>query len=103
MVLHRPIQPLFATSNAAFPDGIVRANNKASVVELIRQSTAGISRAELAETLALSRSTISVIIDDLLARGLVVERGTGASRGGRRPIVLKINRDIGRVVGVDMA
>jgi predicted NBD/HSP70 family sugar kinase len=56
----------------------------------------------LAERLAVSRSTISVIVHDLLGRGLVLEQGEGTSRGGRRPIVLQINPDAGRVVGIDI-
>jgi|SRR5579859_2258586 len=84
------------------PDGFVRVTNKAAVVEGIRQSASGISRAELAETLGLSRSTISAIVDNLLDCGLVVEQGTGASRGGRRPIELKLNGAVGRVVGIDI-
>ena len=80
----------------------VRNTNKAAVIELLRQSKAGISRAELAERLELSRSTISVIVHDLLAQGLVLEQGEGTSRGGRRPIVLRINANAGRVVGIDI-
>lgn len=85
------------------PDApIVRGLNKATVIDLIRSAPNGISRAELAETLAVSRSTVSSIISELLAQGLVLERGAGASRGGRRPIVLELNPDAGRVVGVDI-
>lgn len=80
----------------------VRSLNKASVIDLIRQAEVGISRAELAEMLDVSRTTVSAIVNDLLTDGLVVERGAGASRGGRRPIVLEINPDAGRVVGVDI-
>jgi glucokinase-like ROK family protein len=80
----------------------VLTKNKAAVVELLRQFPAGKSRAELAETLDISRSAVSNIVSGLLAGGLVLEQGAGASRGGRRPIVLQINRDAGRVVGVDI-
>lgn len=80
----------------------VRSLNKASIIDLIRQAESGISRAELAEALEVSRTTVSTIIADLLTEGLVLERGAGASRGGRRPIVLEINPDAGRVVGVDL-
>ena len=80
----------------------VRSLNKASIVDLIRQAPEGISRAELAESLDVSRTTVSAIVNDLLAEHLVLERGAGASRGGRRPIVLEINPDAGRVVGVDI-
>lgn len=81
---------------------IVEKLNKVSVLDLIRKTPEGISRAEIAQLLDVSRSTISVIVDDLIATGLVVERGAGMSRGGRRPIVLQLNAEAGRVVGVDM-
>lgn len=80
----------------------VRAKNKAIIIDLLQQAPVGISRAELAERLDLSRSTVSNIVNPLLTSGLVVEQGVGVSRGGRRPIVLQINRDAGRVVGIDI-
>ncbi len=76
--------------------------NKEAIITHIRASEPGISRAELAEALGLSRSTVSTVVNELLAAGLVVERGAGPSRGGRRPIVLQVNPDAGRVVGLDI-
>jgi glucokinase-like ROK family protein len=81
---------------------IVGQLNKDATLDLIRRHSEGISRAEIAQRLNVSRSTISIIVDDFIASGLVMERGAGVSRGGRRPIVLEINADAGRVVGVDM-
>ena len=83
------------------PDSIiVRKLNKLQVLDHIRR--APISRAELAEVLNVSRSTVSAVINDLMSCGLVLERGVGQSRGGRRPIVLEINPNAGRVVGIDL-
>lgn len=61
-----------------------------------------ISRAEIAQRLSLSRSTVSEIVETLLTSGLVAEAGVGASRGGRRPIVLEFQDDAGVILGVDM-
>jgi glucokinase-like ROK family protein len=69
---------------------------------MIRRAPGSISRAQIAQSLDLSRSTVSAIVDQLVRDGLVVEGGAGLSRGGRRPIVLDINPDAGRVVGVDI-
>lgn len=80
----------------------VKQLNKGGVLDLIRQSPEGVSRAEIAQALGVSRATVSTIVDSLIASGLVSERGAGVSRGGRRPIVLKVNPEAGRVVGVDV-
>jgi len=61
-----------------------------------------ISRADLARRTGLSRSSISSIVSDLLATGLVRETGAGDSSGGRRPILLGFDDDALAIVGVDM-
>lgn len=81
---------------------IVKQPNKDVVLDMIRRSPEGISRAEIAESLSVSRATVSAIVDRLIASGIVLERGAGVSRGGRRPIVLQLNPDAGRVLGIDL-
>ena len=61
-----------------------------------------ISRADLARRTGLSRSTISAIISDLLATGLVRESHAGVSTGGRRPIMLEFRDEANLVVGVEL-
>lgn len=72
-----------------------------SLVAMIWAS-GGISRAELSRRTALARSTISITVSSLLAKGLVSELGAGPSRGGRRPILLRFEDDAFGVVGVDV-
>ena len=72
-----------------------------SLVAMIWAS-GGISRAELSRRTALARSTISITVSSLLAKGLVSELGVGPSRGGRRPILLRFEDDAFGVVGVDV-
>lgn len=61
-----------------------------------------ISRAEIARTLDLSRSTVSDIVSLWLKRGLVAEVGTGPSSGGRRPIVLEFQDNACVILGIEM-
>lgn len=61
-----------------------------------------ISRAEIARRLAISRSTVSEIVDDLLGTGLIAETGVGASSGGRRPIVLSFQYNAYTLLGIDV-
>ena len=79
----------------------VRAQHSALLLRLLWQARE-VSRADLARTTGLSRSTISAIVSDLLDTGLVREARTGESRGGRKPILLEFNDDAYYLVGVDM-
>lgn len=47
------------------------------------------SRADLVRELGLAPSTVSARVQELVARGLLTESGEGASRGGRRPRLLR--------------
>lgn len=61
-----------------------------------------ISRAEISRRLALSRSTVTDLMKDLMSLNFILEDGVGESSGGRRPIVLKFNDDARVVLGVDV-
>lgn len=52
-----------------------------------------ISRAELADTLGLNRSTITAVVHQLMEKNFVIEVGTGNSKGGRPPLLLQFNAD----------
>ncbi len=72
-----------------------------SVLRLIWEARR-ISRADIARRAELSRSTVSEIVEQLLASGLVAEAGEGVSRGGRRPIVLEFQDGVCSILGVDI-
>src|SRR5215467_7541523 len=67
----------------------IRDINRQIVLNYIREREP-ISRAEIARETALQRSTVSTIVDALLADGLVEDIGIGQSTGGRRPTLLRL-------------
>jgi predicted NBD/HSP70 family sugar kinase len=78
----------------------IRTINRQIVLNYVRER-APISRSEIAQETALQRSTVSLIIDELKAGGLIEEL-EGESTGGRPPTLLRL-RAVGPVaVGVDL-
>ncbi len=62
-----------------------------------------ISRAEIARVTSLTRTTVSEIVADLIAEGLVKEIGMGSSIGGKSPILLSVVPDSRYLIGLDLA
>jgi predicted NBD/HSP70 family sugar kinase len=60
-----------------------------------------LSRQELAAVSGLSQAAISTMVTDLADDGVVIEAGSERSDGGRPRILLRINPDAARVIGVD--
>jgi len=69
--------------------------------QLVREGQAA-SRAELARTTGLARSTVSQRVDALLGLGLLVEQGGGTSTGGRPPTQLAFDAGSGVVLCADL-
>jgi predicted NBD/HSP70 family sugar kinase len=81
----------------------LREDNRKRVIDALRQYGVA-SRAELSRITALSRSTISTIVGDLLETGLVAERDgqpAGEAHAGRPPVMISLNPSAGLALGVD--
>jgi predicted NBD/HSP70 family sugar kinase len=82
----------------------LRRLNRLRVIHALRDE-GQISRAEIARRTGLSRSTVSSLVSDLQADGLVVERPEPGSafgdQGGRPPILLSFDASAGAAVGID--
>ncbi|HWB83305.1 MAG TPA: ROK family protein [Bryobacteraceae bacterium] len=79
---------------------VVRDINRQVVLNLIRTKQP-ISRADLARISGLQRSTISLIVEDLIEERWVLEGPTGRLPRGRRPTFLRLN-DERVIIGVDI-
>jgi predicted NBD/HSP70 family sugar kinase len=61
------------------------------------------SRAELARNTGLTRAAVSIIIDELISEGIVIEKGTVETELGRKPVMLDINPDSFYALGLDIS
>lgn len=80
---------------------LMRRMNEASVFGIIHD-VGPVTRTEIARISGLSLATISGITGAMIEDGLVVEESTGVSTGGRRPVLLAINRAAATAVGVKL-
>ncbi len=77
--------------------------NPSRVLRLIWQKRE-ITRIDIADELGLHKSTITNIINEAIAQGMVIETSSGQAgpQGGRRPIFLTINKDYGCAAGFEI-
>lgn len=80
---------------------LMRAMNRATVLDIIRTSGM-LSRIDIARTTGLSQALVTGLTADLIHEGLIIEKKTGESDGGRKPILLALNPDGAYVVGVNL-
>lgn len=79
---------------------VVRDINRRIVLNLIR-TRQPLSRADLARVSGLQRSTISLIVEELIQQDWLIEGPTGRLPRGRRPTFLRLN-DQRAIIGVDV-
>ncbi|MDL2254264.1 winged helix-turn-helix transcriptional regulator, partial [Ruminococcaceae bacterium OttesenSCG-928-I18] len=78
----------------------MKSKNKKLILDLIRKSN--MSRAELANETGLTRAALTIIVDELLANGIVEERLDYTNRVGRNPSKLYLKGDHSYFAGVDV-
>ncbi|MET7426251.1 ROK family transcriptional regulator [Dactylosporangium sp. NPDC005555] len=78
----------------------MREVNRSLVLALVKEG-GPVSRASIARSTTLAKPTVSAIVDELIAEGLVREIGPGSTAvsGGRPPILLEFNARSQLVVG----
>jgi hypothetical protein len=86
-------------ANVARPNTI-RDINRQIVLNYVRER-GPISRAEIAQEIALQRSTVSLIVEELKSSGLI-EEVLGESTGGRPPTLLSLRTADAVAIGVDL-
>jgi predicted NBD/HSP70 family sugar kinase/biotin operon repressor len=89
------------TKAQAARSSTIRDINRQIVLNYVRDREP-ISRADIARAAELQRSTVSTIVEELKAEGLIEEIGAGKSTGGRRPTLLRLRGEGAVAIGVDI-
>ena len=74
---------------------------EAEVMRTIRRQ-GGISRTEISNITGWSKAKASQEIRNLVDKGYLLEIGEGVSQGGRRPQIIRINDQLGYIIGIDI-
>lgn len=77
------------------------SSSAGTLLELIRRGDAT-TKPDLVELTGLARSTVSQRVDLLISEGYVIVTGETRSTGGRPPMALEFNRDLGVVLAADI-
>lgn len=80
---------------------LIRSINRSILLNVIK-TEGEISRVALAHMTGLSAATVTTITGQLILEGLVFEKATGDSTGGRPPIMLAVNPRGGFVIGIKL-
>ena len=91
-------QPRYRTGDQNW----VREHNLSIVLNYIWEAGEPIARARLTEISGLNKSTIGSLLAQLQAWGFVRETGTSSAGLGRPGVMIDINPDAGRLIGVEI-
>ncbi len=80
----------------------VRERNLAIVLNYLWEAGQPISRADLAETSGLNKSTVGSLLTQLQSWGVVKESGISNQHPGRPGVLIDINPDAGRIIGAEI-
>lgn len=79
---------------------MMRRKNEKIILSLINKEP--ISRAEIAKQTGLTKAAVTIIVDDLKKREIVIEEKVNSPSVGRNPLMLKLNGDSVYMIGINI-
>lgn len=79
----------------------IREMNEKLILKTIIQENE-ISRADISKKTNLNKATVSSIVADLLEKDLIIETGSGESKGGRKPIMVTFHQETALSLSIDL-
>lgn len=87
--------------NSARNSAYTKSYNRKLITGIIHREP--VSRAELARKTGLTRAAVSIIVDELISDGIVIEKGVAEAELGRKPVLLDINPDSCYALGLNIS
>ena len=78
---------------------LIRNQNRAVVINLLRLR-GPLSRTEISDLSGLAPSVLTRLVRDLVDEGVAQEVGKSDSTGGRPPVLVALNPDYARIIGI---
>ncbi len=81
----------------------LRKRNRAGLLGLVHRNGA-IARNDLASNIGLTRASVTILANELIEEGLLVEAGSssGTGKAGRRKIYLRIRSEAAMLLGIGL-
>lgn len=79
----------------------MKLSNRRLILNIVRKKP--VSRAELARITGLTRAAVTLIVDELIKDGILIETGTAEADYGRKPVLLDLDSHSFYAVGVSIA
>ncbi|MBT6834609.1 MAG: ROK family protein [Bacteroidetes bacterium] len=80
---------------------LMRELNRSNILNYLRIN-GPTARTDIVRNIGLSAGAVSDITSELMGLNFIVEESLGKSSGGRKPVFLAINPDVGYVVGIKL-
>src|SRR5512143_102984 len=93
------MKPRFRTGDQNW----VRQRNLAILLNYLWEAGRPVSRSYLVEVSGLNKSTVGSLLAQLQSWGFVKESGKSEPRPGRPGVLIDLNPDAGRLIGVEVA
>lgn len=78
----------------------MKSSNRRLILNTVRKKP--VSRAELARMTGLTRAAVTLIVDELIKDGIIIETGTAEADYGRKPVLLDLDSNSYYAVGVSI-
>ena len=78
----------------------MKEKNKRLILDLIRRNE--FSRTDIAKATRLTKAAVTIIVDDLIREGIVIESKSEQKGVGRRPVILELNSGYMTAIGINI-